>query len=224
MMAAVLLAACQSTPEGGNTQEDTSAQEQAVATASEGNGKKVQPPELVEKIERERADQEKLPTGEINMRSAYKYIETHPDYTYFFKIVSTTSYAKVLHNQALTVFAPTDAAFEKLPKSQLEDLLYNDNRSVRETFVARHLTDKAYTAAKVDKIEDLTDMRGVRLVGSHDPEAPISLNGLSIPRIDLQIGKSMLIATETVMPEHTIKVAPPADPGLKSAGATHESR
>lgn len=218
MVAAAMLAACQNAPEAGDQPANENNREQLQEAVQTHNGKKVQPPNLVGEVEREMASQKASQTGEIDLRTPYKYIESHPDYAYFFKIVSQTSYAKVLHNQSITVIAPTNAAIQGMSQAEREALLATDGRTEREVFAARHIIEHAYPAEKIDRVEDLKDMRGVRIVGGSNPDGPISLNGLEIPRIDLQIGRGILISTNTVMPNATIKETPKADPGLQNFG------
>lgn len=138
--------------------------------------------------------------SEVNTVSPYKYIETHPDYSLLFKVLSTTHYAKRLHGESMTVFAPTNKAMNAMPKGTLNELLAVDNDAMREKFIARHVVEQAYPSEKIDSAENLSTADGGRLLFGEDHNAPLLVNGVEMPRMHLQLGKSILISTDQVLP------------------------
>ena len=138
---------------------------------------------------------------EINISSPYKYIQTHPDYSILFKVLSTTHYAKRLHGESMTVFAPTNKAMSALPAANLNELLATENNVLREQFIARHVIEKAYSSEKIDALDNLATADGGRLLFGEDPNAPLLVNGVEMPRMHLQLGKSILISTDEVLPK-----------------------
>ena len=138
--------------------------------------------------------------SEVNTVSPYKYIETHPDYSLLFKVLSTTHYAKRLHGESMTVFAPTNKAMNAMPKATLNELLAVDNDAMREKFIARHVVEQAYPSEKIDYVENLSTADGGRLLFGEDHNAPLLVNGVEMPRMHLQLGKSILISTDQVLP------------------------
>lgn len=138
--------------------------------------------------------------SEVNIVSPYKYIETHPDYSVLFKVLSTTHYTKRLHGESMTIFAPTNKAMNALPKVTLDELLATENDALREKFIARHVVEQAYPSEKIDYVENLSTADGGRLLFGEDHNAPLLVNGVEMPRMHLQLGKSILISTDQVLP------------------------
>ncbi len=73
-----------------------------------------------------------------------------PDHTTLVKAVEAAGIEHVLVNAGpLTVFAPTNAAFDKLPEGTLEDLLKPENKGKLAEILTRHAAPGSYD------IEDL---------------------------------------------------------------------
>ena len=67
----------------------------------------------------------------------------------------------IMGNTKLTVFAPTDAAFAKLPKGTVENLLKPENRAVLKKIVSYHVLAGAVPAKKVMKMQSGSSARTV---------------------------------------------------------------
>ena len=76
----------------------------------------------------------------------------------------------------LTVFAPTDEAFAKLPKGTVESLLKAENRAELEAILTYHVVPGEFAAADVLASTELSTVNGA--------SAPISLDTDGNPRID----------------------------------------
>ena len=63
----------------------------------------------------------------------------------------------------LTVFAPTDEAFEKLPKGTIETLLKPENKEKLVAILKYHVVSGSYPAAKVLQNDSLTTLQGGKL-------------------------------------------------------------
>jgi uncharacterized surface protein with fasciclin (FAS1) repeats len=97
-----------------------------------------------------------------------------------------------------TVFAPTDAAFEKLPAGQLENLMKPENKTELVAVLNYHIVDGRRTAADVGKWTAARTVNG--------QPAPIKLNGdaLSIDeaqvlRADIDTSNGLIHAIDKVM-------------------------
>lgn len=67
-----------------------------------------------------------------------------PDHTTLVTALQTAEYVNVLANPGpFTVFAPTNAAFEKLPAGTVEELLKPENRSQLRKILQHHVTTSA---------------------------------------------------------------------------------
>ena len=62
-----------------------------------------------------------------------------------------------------TVFAPTDAAFEKLPKGTVEGLLKPEAKGALTGILKYHVVPGAVDAAKVVKLSNATTLNGQRV-------------------------------------------------------------
>ena len=70
-----------------------------------------------------------------------------PDHTTLVAAVTAADLVTSLSNAGpFTVFAPTNSAFEKLPKGTVEDLLKPENKSKLETILQHHVMTSALAA------------------------------------------------------------------------------
>ncbi|MGC6531683.1 MAG: fasciclin domain-containing protein [Flavobacteriales bacterium] len=199
---ALALTACSPAEETPAPTPDASApaQSSTAPEADSNNGQKVTQGGAVARAQRQTQEALDRLKSEVNITSPYKYIETHPDYSTLFKVLSTTHYAKRLHGESMTIFAPTNKAMNALPKVTLNELFAAENDAVREKFIARHVVEQAYPSEKIDYVENLSTADGGRLLFGEDHNAPLLVNGVEMPRMHLQLGKSILISTDQVLP------------------------
>ncbi|MBS1870632.1 MAG: fasciclin domain-containing protein [Actinobacteria bacterium] len=78
------------------------------------------------------------------------------------RLVRTAGLAKTLSGKGpYTVFAPTDAAFAKVPKSTLHALLHN--RAKLRAVLLYHVVSGKVTARNVAKLRSLTTVNGAKV-------------------------------------------------------------
>jgi uncharacterized surface protein with fasciclin (FAS1) repeats len=63
-----------------------------------------------------------------------------------------------------TVFAPNDAAFARLPKGMLDDLLKPENKASLASILTYHVMPGKFTAADVEKMKQLDTVNGDQLI------------------------------------------------------------
>jgi uncharacterized surface protein with fasciclin (FAS1) repeats len=63
-----------------------------------------------------------------------------------------------------TVFAPNDAAFARLPKGMLDDLLKPENKAKLASILTYHVMPGKFTAAEVEKMKQLNTLNGQKLI------------------------------------------------------------
>ena len=63
-----------------------------------------------------------------------------------------------------TVFAPNDAAFTRLPKGMLDDLLKPENKASLASILTYHVMPGKFTAAEVEKMKQLDTVNGDQLI------------------------------------------------------------
>lgn len=98
----------------------------------------------------------------------------------------------------LTLFAPTNAAFGKLPSGTLDGLLKPENKAALAKILAYHVVAEKLAAA------DLTDGRTLRTVEGE--ELTVKLDGSRIWLLDAKGGKASLTTTDAVQSNGMIHV------------------
>jgi uncharacterized surface protein with fasciclin (FAS1) repeats len=63
-----------------------------------------------------------------------------------------------------TVFAPNDAAFARLPKGMLDDLLKPESKDRLASILTYHVMPGKFTAAEVEKMKQLDTVNGDQLI------------------------------------------------------------
>lgn len=97
-----------------------------------------------------------------------------------------------------TVFAPTDAAFAKLPKGTVESLLEKKNRSTLTSILTYHVVAGAMPAKKVLTQNALTTVNGQRAALTLD-KVGASIAGAKIVKTDIQCTNGVIHVIDAVM-------------------------
>lgn len=63
-----------------------------------------------------------------------------------------------------TIFAPNDAAFARLPKGMLDNLLKPENKAKLASILTYHVMPGKFTAADVEKMKQLDTVNGQQLI------------------------------------------------------------
>ena len=98
-----------------------------------------------------------------------------------------------------TVFAPTDAAFAKLPKPELESLL-KDKEKLKGLLLC-HVVPGSISASAVSKMHDGDKVRTVSgkevTLGLKDNK--VTVNGALVSKTDIQASNGVIHAIDTVI-------------------------
>jgi uncharacterized surface protein with fasciclin (FAS1) repeats len=90
-----------------------------------------------------------------------KVAASSPDHTTLVAAVKAAGLLDVLASSGpYTVFAPTNAAFEKLPKSAVEDLLKPENQSALRRVLYHHVMTSMYEVAEFKDGQSLAMVDG----------------------------------------------------------------
>lgn len=90
--------------------------------------------------------------GDSDKVNALKLAINSPDHTTLVKAVQAAGVENALVNVGpLTVFAPTNAAFEKIDKATLEDLLKPENKSKLTNILVHHVAPSNYPVKTLEK-------------------------------------------------------------------------
>ena len=89
---------------------------------------------------------------DVSQKNIVQIAAASPDHTTLVAAVQAAGLADVLANPGpLTVFAPTNAAFDKLPEGTVENLLKPENKSTLAGIITYHAAAGTYTT---DDFED----------------------------------------------------------------------
>jgi uncharacterized surface protein with fasciclin (FAS1) repeats len=89
---------------------------------------------------------------DISAKDVVKIAVGSPDHTTLVAALKAAELVDVLSNAGpFTVFAPTNAAFDKLPKGTLDDLLKPENKSKLADILQHHVSVAVYTT---DMVQD----------------------------------------------------------------------
>lgn len=100
-----------------------------------------------------------------------------------------------------TVFAPTDAAFEKLPRGTVEALLKPENRDQLVAVLTYHVVPGRVTARQVARLDDATTVSGQRVAvtANHDG---IFIDEAEVISADVRASNGIIhVIDEVLMPE-----------------------
>jgi uncharacterized surface protein with fasciclin (FAS1) repeats len=97
-----------------------------------------------------------------------------------------------------TVFAPTDAAFAKLPKGTVEDLLKPENKAKLTAILTYHVVAGKVMAADVVKVKDAKTVQG----GSIKVNAAggkVMVDAANVTRTDIAASNGVIHVIDTVL-------------------------
>lgn len=98
----------------------------------------------------------------------------------------------------LTVFAPTDEAFAKLPKGTVENLLKPENKDQLVAVLTYHVIKGEYPAAKVLQNDSLTTLQGGSLEVKTDSKGAM-VNESRIIKTDIGCSNGVVHVIDTVL-------------------------
>lgn len=109
-----------------------------------------------------------------------KIAKNSPDHTTLAKAVAAAEIQNVLVNAGpLTVFAPTNEAFEELPEGTLEDLLKPENKSKLAKILTSHASPASLSKEQLAKGMNVYLATG-QYVQSEEKDGEVYVNGAKI--------------------------------------------
>lgn len=97
-----------------------------------------------------------------------------------------------------TVFAPTDAAFEKLPAGALDDLLKPENKAKLQSILTYHVVSGKVLAADVVKVDSAKTVNGqqvdVNVMGDK-----VKIGGANVVKTDIVASNGVIHVIDTVL-------------------------
>lgn len=96
-----------------------------------------------------------------------------------------------------TVFAPTDAAFAKLPAGTVENLLKPENHDKLVAILKYHVVAGKVTSDQVVKLSDAVTLQGQKLVITTD--GGVKINGVNVVNVDVQATNGVIHVVDAVL-------------------------
>ncbi len=107
-----------------------------------------------------------------------------------------------------TVFAPTDAAFNKLPSGTVEELLKPENKDLLTNILKYHVSDKKMMAKDITSMTSITMLNGetanIEVKGNK-----VSIDGADIIITDIETSNGIIHVIDTIMVPG-VDIKPPA--------------
>jgi uncharacterized surface protein with fasciclin (FAS1) repeats len=97
-----------------------------------------------------------------------------------------------------TVFAPTDAAFAKLPKGTVEDLLKPENKAKLTEILTYHVVPGKVMAADVAKMSSAKTVQGGALTVQTKGSA-VTVDGAQVTKADVVASNGVIHVIDTVL-------------------------
>ncbi|MCX6019207.1 MAG: fasciclin domain-containing protein [Chloroflexi bacterium] len=112
--------------------------------------------------------------------------------------VEAAGLTDALRKGTLTVFAPTDAAFAKLPAGTVENLLKPENLEQLKKVLTYHVIRKDYDAAQVTRYRTLRTLQGQLLQVRHS-SAGVTINGALISTANIFAHNGVVHVVDAVL-------------------------
>ena len=97
-----------------------------------------------------------------------------------------------------TVFAPTDAAFAKLPAGTVEDLLKPENKAKLVSILTYHVLPEAVSPGKLDKMTSAKTVEG-QSVKISKKDGKMMVNGADIAKGDVKASNGIIYVIDSVI-------------------------
>lgn len=97
-----------------------------------------------------------------------------------------------------TIFAPTDAAFAKIPKATLQSLLQPENREQLTRILTYHVVPGRVTAQQVKSMRDAKTVQGAR-VRFASTDHGVRVNNSNVVKTDITASNGIIHVIDTVL-------------------------
>lgn len=140
------------------------------------------------------------PAAEV-AKTVVDIISSSPDHTTLLAAVQAAELEDTLKGDGpFTVFAPTNAAFEKLPEGMVDDLLKPENKEKLVSVLTYHVVPAKVKAADAKALDGQTadTVEGKTIAISLDGET-VKVNDAAVVAADLEAGNGVVHAIDTVL-------------------------
>jgi uncharacterized surface protein with fasciclin (FAS1) repeats len=97
-----------------------------------------------------------------------------------------------------TVFAPTDAAFAKLPPGTVQQLLKPENKAKLTAILTYHMVPGRLSSGELAKMKDVKTVEG-RSLAVRSMGKAVMVDGAKVTAADIQAGNGVIHVIDTVL-------------------------
>ncbi|MEM1164841.1 MAG: fasciclin domain-containing protein [Planctomycetota bacterium] len=149
-----------------------------------------------------------------------------PNFSTLVTALQTAGLDSVLDGEgSFTVFAPTNAAFAKLPAGTVENLLRPENHDQLKAILTYHVVPQTVKAKQVVELSNATTVNGQRVDIAAGGSAGVAIDNARVTAVDIEASNGVVHVIDTVLlPEQRNIVEVATDAGqfstlLAAAGA-----
>ena len=143
--------------------------------------------------------QQKAPSTQQSAQNIVGLAQKTTDLSTLVTAVSTADLARTLQGAGpFTVFAPTNAAFEKLGNDQVQSLLKPQNRDQLKNILTYHVVPGELTAADLRNGQKLKTVAGETLTVRIDGDK-VTVGGATVVKPDIQASNGVVHVIDTVL-------------------------
>jgi uncharacterized surface protein with fasciclin (FAS1) repeats len=138
-------------------------------------------------------------TTETQGKTLLALAESSPSFTVLAKAIKAAGLSEVLQGKDnLTVFAPTDAAFAKLPQDALQELLKPENKEVLVKVLTYHVVPGSVLSTDL-KSGQVKSVEGGPINVKVDPKTGVTVNDAKVSQADIKASNGVIHAIDEVI-------------------------
>lgn len=124
---------------------------------------------------------------------------SNPDFSTLVAAVKAAGLVDALKGEGpLTVFAPTNEAFAKLPAGTVESLLLPENKDTLVSILTYHVVAGKVTAAEVVKVNSATSLQGQDIAVTVS-DGTVMVNNATVTATDIMASNGVIHVIDTVI-------------------------
>ena len=150
-------------------------------------------------------DDSTMAEGEMDAEATGNIVEVaqaQGSFSTLIQAAQAAGLAEALATQELTVFAPTDAAFEQLPEGTLQELLNNPEQLAE--ILRYHVVSGTVTANQVMQLESAETLQG-ETVDISQTEEGVMVNDATVLQTDVKASNGVIHVIDTVLMPHSMQ-------------------
>ena len=122
------------------------------------------------------------------------------EHTTLVKAIKAADLEETLSNDGpYTVFAPTDAAFQKLPPGTLDDLLKPENREQLRAILLHHVVNGKVMSQQARTLDQANSLHDAALTFTNGDDGDLYVSGAKVTKADLVASNGIIHVVDTVI-------------------------